>query len=1028
VKANKLAHHIFLAALGSFAAQYAVAAESVTAGEVAPDSIDSFVRDFDKRELERKELERAKLRDRWVKIQEQERTVKNQSAAAELESLKKSAREYERSIESAGKNRSEPYALFNLARVHYTIGRRVVALEQGSGEANFLKSMDLSKLLINTFPDFEKNDQAGYIGALSAEALKQDDAAKKFWQLVGSMKTKSIFVAHAHIALGDERFGDEDPVTALKHYQKALEGLPSTESSRIDYERVRAKYRLSWAAFKAAQLDLAVSTAKDLLQPALATFSLSQRRKITQDAVELVAHALYEQNEFTQIKAELLDKRMHEHAATAGLIIMEKYVANGLHAEANDVGQLVLTHFRLTSELPAILDLVASSCEKIGKTPTRISALEKIAMLLPKDSLWRGQFGNDRMRLRSMEQRAEAAARIVAAHHYDQGLATGSRNSYASAAAFFTILTDFKPNSEDANRWRLKIAHSAYFTNEYKKADAQYDAIRSQQKVDNETLEVAAYQLAMSRERAWRAAYANAVHEGKDPANEAEVNDSLRSLEAAVDDFSNKFPDKARSVDLLLVAAACNRDNNKLAQASKYWQRAMVSAPTHSQRASAIRGILFASVKEGNYSEAVKLSEQFLQLEDWGTLGSPLRTEVLGVLSSAANSESQKLSDLGKVRDAGTLLTRVALDYKEIPAREDHLRNGSYLLAVAGDWTQTRQAAGYYIENGLQKHSADMNYLMARALEHQFEFKAAATQFLLTAKKFPEHKRSVTCLKKAEALAVGEDDYTTAGHAALILGDRSKEQSLRIGNYARAGEHYLQANEPEFALKAASRRLATSKAPSDKIAAEIQSATIRYDSGDEVKALQDYQTIASRIERSKGSLGDSYPQLAALANSKLAEEDLAQLEDFDINTRDTPVQTSINTKAKYFEAMAKRFDTVARLDVPGYSSKARFEIANAAELLSQDILTAQNKYTDQMNNKSRSDLSATSEKLRRMAQRYYSENVLARNRNPGAHRNDPYIKKSTLRLSAFQKTEAKPEFEEEMESAVRLDVPQSWSL
>jgi hypothetical protein len=987
-----------------------------------------YVDAYDAFEADQFKASRSKVQDSWLKLKQERDSKLLDAARKEVDQIEAAIREYERTLDQSENSPDEPYAMFNLARAHFMRAERERSAELGTGSESFEKSLTILKEIETRFQSFEQIDVTRYLSALSLESIGRTDDAKKIWTSLARLPKKSIYVSHANITLGDFEFAASSPGPAVKYFQTALRQLPDTNNDEIEYERARIAYRVMWAAFKSANISVAMQSARDVLTNRVMLKKISYTSQVNTDAVGIIADSLYQLNDQTEIKRVLLDRALIAHAGLIGLKTLQHFHTNSRDPDAIKVGELISQHNPLDANIPAILDLIANSYQRSGKINEQIRTLEKLALMMPKQSLWRSKNSANFENQLVADQKSEGAARIVAGHYYDQGMATGNRNDYEAAASYYRMLITERSNSPDLMRWQLKEAHCHYFTGDYTESDRLYTKISAELQADAETLEVAAYQLVMTRERAWRQTYARAAEQSKSPNSEQSVIETANALQKAIDQFADRFPDKSRTVDALLVAASINRDIQRYPEASRYWQRALVSKPTAPQRAVAIRGILYLALQSGNFKDAVNLSSQFLKLEDWRTLGLPLRNEVIGILASASRDEGKRLNDGGQLSEAGSLLTSVGTAFNDLPERERNLRDGAYMLAAAGDWNSVQATSSAYLNEKLKRFADEMSYLLARSYEYQMRFSDASKQYLKTARSYPKFAKVDFCLQRAEALSVADDDYETAGQATLLLGKRASNPTKRLQYFESSSVYFMKAERADLASSAASERLKSSKDAKDVYHSRLIAARTKYDAGDEATALTELRDLAEQLERSKARLGDRYVELASETNFLIAEDERLQFEDFNIFEREGTPVSNINQKAKYFETMAKLYDRVARLDAPNWAVQARYHLGDAAETFSRDVLAAKTKSETPLSTATAEKLDETAQRLRRLARKYFGENLLARNRNPAAYRDNAWVKKSTLRLAAFQKIDEKPKYEEELQASLQLDIPQNWSL
>lgn len=948
----------------------------------------------------------------------------------QLAALQKAAAKYRRHLEDHGSADNRPYVMLNLAQILGMIGDQLAKKDENAGAFNRNEALTLLRDLTEQFPNFPYREQAGYLRAVVLESLDRQDDALSAWQTLAASAKTTIYGVHARIAVGDHMWQRERAAEATKAYQRALELLGDVNPPDAEYERLRINYRLAWAASRAAEVNIVVSATAELLIPGRHSRSADQRDKIQQDAVELMGDALYENNVMTRTKDVLRRKDISTFAASVGLRTATRYNLSGIHAEAADLGEFLVEEFPLAKDAPQILQVTADSLGKLGKTPRRVTALERLGLLLPSQSLWRSRHKDDPKAIRAMEAVAKSAAEAAAAAHYDIGLAAGNVKAFDTAASFYEILLSQEPNGTDSNSWRLRVAHCRYFGGEYEEAAKLYGSLKSEYKVDGETLQVASYQLVLTNERRWRDNFSKSVEKSQDPLKDAKTIAALAALGQSIDEFAARFPSQGRSVDLLLVGASANRDMERFVDATKYWQRALVSQPSAAQRGIAIRGLVFASMKDGSAGDVVELVRRFLKLEDWRALGLNLGNELRGVLSAAALDEGKRLNDSGKVTEAGHLLTQIADEFTDLPDRDRIYRDGAYMLAIAGDWARAQKAAEGYFKSGLLRNRADMTYLLARAHEYQIRLHDAAEKYLELGEKYPRHSRAVTSLQRAEKLALAEGDFALAAQAAAALGEQAKAEADRLQNYSRAVDHMEKADNPDKALSLARKRMRTAKTPAERLRSQVLVARTTYLSGSEQEALDELAILAKTVDRSRNKLGpQEYASIAGEVNFQLAEEARRKFDDFRIVERGGSVSDKLAEKTRFFEDLVSGYDKAAAAGDPKWAARSRFQLAVSAQSFAEEIAGIPNKTDESLSLRSQSRYKSTIDRLQAMARKYHSSNVLAAQKDPGRYKDNEWIEKSSLRLTG--ETSQMPTGSRRRDvvpTAVQDNMPMQWSL
>jgi len=986
---------------------------------------------FDSYERSVKQESARRFQDAWRQLQKNTEAADRKIAARQLDLLRDSAKKYRRHLKDHPSATNRPFVLLNLAQILDMIGAELS--QRGASGDGFARTEALSLLkeIEDVYPGFVHREDAQYLRATILEALDRKDEALRVWTVLATTGSQSIYAVHANIAAGDHSFEIGDAVAALRFFERGvaiLEGMSDGDGDAYRGERLRLKYRVAWAAYKAAQLEKVIAAAKELLQPLPGISSTEQRTKMQIDAVELIGDALFEGNQLDTTRATLRRRELMDFAPSIGLRTVQRYINNGVFGEAIKVGEFVIDEYPSARELPDLINAVSEAWKGERNANRQIASLERAALLVPAQSLWRSRHAENLAAVKRMEEIGVAAARAVAAHHYDQGLASGSLKAFASASSFYEILVDHQPNGDDSNTWRLRIANCAYFSNNLDEAAQRYGDLKTKFKLDRATLEVASYQEVLTAEKRWRAAFEKAVVKGVDPVRDEDAVLQLKQLEKSIDEFANRFPAQSRSVDLLLVGASANRDQERFDSASRFWQRALVSSPTPSQRAIAIRGLVFANMKAGSPADVIATAGKFLKLEDWKKLGLTLGAELRGVLSAATLDEGERLNKDGRVLEAGKVMVSIARDFPEVPQRDKIFRDGAYMLAIGGHWAEAEAAANDYLSTNLMPSRGDMIYLLARSHEFQIRLQPAADRYLELAQKYPRHPKAALALERAERLGVADGNYRLAGEAAALLGERLTDRTARLAALKRSVEHLDKTGDAERSVQVAGRRLSASNSLASRYESQLLLAKSNFSAGREQQAIDDLEILAKRLEQQRGELGNAARPLLAEVNFLLGEEARRKFEDFGIFERSGSVNEKVAEKMKLFEELVTRYDKSANAGVPSISPRARYQLGEAAELLADEVASIPTRSGQGVTLKAQSRYNDTIQRLREMARRYFSANLLAQRRDPSAYRGNEWVKRSAIKLSARGEKNDATDLTDQLPAAVNAALPQKWSL
>lgn len=959
---------------------------------------------------------------RWNELQEQRRKQDVVDRKSKLETLQKAAASFKANLKEHGSAPSRGLTALGLGQALTEIAELTQQTEPAASMASRGEAIGYFDSAIASGANNDYSEQARYLKALNLEALNRVDAARQAWLDLASRDAKTIYGIRALIALGDGAFAQKRPQAALQQYEKANRTLEKLDIQDKDTELLRVQYRLAWAAFHAGQPQLVISSASKLLLPDR-TMTGDRRNRMIADAIDLIGDALFEANDSGTTESALARRDIKEYAGDIGLRVLKRYYDSGLYQEATAIGELLAQKYPLSRHTPRALSLTGYAYEKSGIKPKQIATFERLAMLLPAESLWRQRFKDDFPATKEMEDLAVAANKIVAYSTYEMAMATGSVRGFIDAAAFFGNLIDHAPNEADAGEWRLRRANSFYFADQLDEAAALYVELKSKYKVTPDILQVASFQLVLCQEMRWRAALVSP--------NANESNSALKMLVALqqhVDEYASNFPEQSRTVDLLLVAASANRDMERFDRASVYWQRALISQPSTGQRAIAIRGLVFAALRLGNPGDVIKTASQFLKLEDWKTLGPSLANELRGILSTAALAEGGRLGRDGNVREAGMLMVQVAQEFKDLPQRSQIYRDGGYLLGVSGAWDQAQQAAIAYLKEDLPQHRADMMYLQGRSQEYQMRFADAARTYIRLAKDAPNFEHNVPNLERAEKFAVGEESFGLAGEAATLLGDRARDHNVRLAAYERAAGHL---SSPDFGNRSvivARRYLDEGKTEDERMKGELLVAKAQYKSGSQEMSIATLVALAQKVEQKRPLLRpQTYAEVSAECAILLGDEARRKFDSVQLNAGRSDGYAQ---KTKHYNELANHFGFAAKRASVRHASEARYKRGDAAEAFARELASLSPASSAGGTVKASSTYGSYIARLQDDAKAAYGENLVVLNQDSTRHRNNEWLRRSAQRLGSQVESALSTSgqgVDDTANAAINYDMPYQWS-
>jgi hypothetical protein len=983
------------------------------------------------------EYERSKAETSVVEFERAKNAVLEAYEKTNRENLEERSRllsegveKYDAQLRTNPTATNRPYVMLNLSKILLELSGLQREMEIAEGSLNRQRAMGLLREIDVSYPDFEFKNEASYQRAVILESIGERDQAIVIWQKLADTNIKDRYALHANLAAGDWEFERASPDVALKYYQKAKDLVSEVPIESRSIDELRIYYRIGWAAYKATKLDLAIQSAKKLLSPGTSAKAARQQEKIVRDASELVGFSLYEQDDLGKLKVTVRQPEFSRFGAAIILTAMTRYQSASQNQQVADLGAFAAEHFGVSKEIPDIIVLAAQANKNLKKEQTRMDLLESLAALLPENSLWRNKHKEQLSLIKSMETQAKSAALSVAAWYYENGVAGGSQRAFKRAAGYFDILISDDPNATDAIDWRLKRANCALYSGGIDDAVMRYNELITGLKISDETLSIAMYQRTIALERKWRGFVENNTQKGRPVASDPQTLEALRHLEASVEEHANKFPNQSRSIDLLLVAASANRDHNRFVEAATFWQRSLLGSPTDVQRAMAIRGLVFAELRKGKPIDVINMVTKFLQLESSKSLSQNLAVELHGVLASAAREEANQRAKNGDNEGAGDLLVAIAREFKQIPGRELLLRDGAYMQAIGGNWQSAERSADNYLAEGNKKYWGDLTYLKARSAEYQMRFPLAVTTYISLAKKEPNHTRTMASLDRAEKLAIADENFKQAAESKIVLSQIIKDIDTKLAALDDACEYQIRSGSIESARDTAEVRAKTASTKPQRVESEILLARIRYLLGDQQSALDDMDTIDKQLDKNRFTFGDRYPRLSASANIFLADHLKQKFMDMRLSDKSN-LQQAVDQKSDIFASLSQRLDKVASLDQRDISPKARYQLALAAQDFADEIAALPARTGETLTLRSQTRFNQNMTRLRDLAKRYHSNNILAKQRAPQFYGNNEWIKKSAQALSnqgdaSGLARDKQPR--DQTTQATHMEVPQQWNF
>jgi tetratricopeptide (TPR) repeat protein len=995
-----------------------------------PESVQAysqFWRSFDDYENHRRNSEQSQKMGAWDQIRQEFSFQDGTARDRELDLLQEAAARYQNHLESHPDAGNAPYVKLNLAQIQANIASLRDEQSPKSGDKHRKTALTILAEISKEHPGFVLQEEAQYLRATLLEGLGQNESAFTIWLSLAAKARHSIFGVHAFLAVGDHYFAKEKPQDALKAYRKGRGLLDGLEVKDKDIERLRFQYRMAWAAYRSAELDQCIATTVELLEPGHEFRNLRVKQKVESDAVELAGDALFEKDDMATIRSTLQNKLIRAHAAAIGLRIMNRQMGLENKEKLLEIGPFLVENYPKAKEMPDILMLLANVYKEQKQQDRYLATLERLSLLLPGNSLWRNHQQSEPLVIQNMEEKSLAATQLLAAQSYEQGMVQGSPASFKTALTYYENLIRSKPQHAEAETWKLRRAHCFYFSEQWAEADKAYEQFKSERQVTAPNLELASYQQILAREKIWRQSLQKTVSNRGTPGKDPLVVEKLRKLEQGIDEFADRFPGRPHSVDLLLLAASANRDLNNYEEAEKYWSRSLLSSPSPGQRTLAIRGLVQARIKNGSPQDIVALTRNFLKLEDWNELGSGFGGELKGVLSAAAKDAGENLNKKGEVTEAGRMLLGLAEEFPDLPDYDSIYRDGAYYLAIGGAWNEALKASEQYLAKNDRAKAADMIYLKARSQEYQMRFRDAAQTHLALVERFPRYARSSGSIQRAEDLAIAEDEYRMAGRAAMLAVQYQKNLDGRYGAYVRASRHYKQTQAWDQALLALQEAQKISRQPGTKLKTKTEIARLMLAKGDRDEAANIYRQLAQETSRRQENIDKAtFQAISGEANFQLAEFERQNFEAIAAAGDEGIHPEKSEEKALRLERSLNYYAKAIATQDPEWATRARYGAGQTAERMSQSLRHALARRDRSQDSESRT-LQDQAQRWQSLAQEYFSQNLLVRNKEPHRYKDSVWVEKSALKLSGMATGAPKTEEKTEVPASVGTSTPYMWS-
>ena len=983
---------------------------------------------FDSYEEARVERKKNEVMTRWLNLKEKYSSDKIRYNNNYIADLKENAQQYQKLREQFRQQPNYPNISLNLAFLYYNIAMGYNPKKKAIDESYLTKAISVLNEITSPKSKFEELDKALYLKSIILGHLGQVSKSKSSWRNLAHNSIRSMYTAYANIALGDMLFESENPQLAIKKYMKALKIIKSLNNlSNKDYEILRVQYRIAWSSYRSADLKTCISFALKILQPQRQALKISTKHRIESDMIELLGDALFEVNDLPYTKSTLKRKILKSYSSKISLRVMERYFENESYRDVTDIGEFATSKFVKSLESPQILSIIAKAYKFINSEDGYLASLERLAILIPHNSLWRRTHGLNTHAISAMERISKDALIKIAAHYYTKSISTSSATGFKTAASYYKMLEKIEQDATKKSMWILKQANSHYFSGHIGQAKRQYSRLISDSHLSKEQLKTTLYQLVLCDEHILNQELIKILEKNKKISKDPILTQLIKNFEDGVNTFGNRFPNSNKSIDLLQKIAIAFRDLNMFEKSDQYWNRILLSNTSINQRDLAIRGIVYSKIRSSSPREQLEIISSFLVMENWTRSRRILRNELRATLTQAVRDASDKLSSSGQPLAAANLIISICEKVKNFPQRDQLIRDSSYLYAIGSDWKSALKLANRYLSSKDYKYKGDLSYLKARSQEYLLDFNSSARSYLAMAKNYPQHRRSKVALRRSFTLSLSERNYDTAIDAKILLAKRTKSKFSKSQLYQEAAQLYANQNMLDKAYDTILLALKNANSPESNLTVRLERARLNYQIGRVSQSLKELKKISKEARLVKDKIGISnFEKIYGESNFLLASEKKIIFDQMNIDQDLKHTVESIHDKIQVFDEIQSRLYMSIRSQSPQWASKSRYTIAIAAESLRDQIrnFIASNKIPKTMETK----LIGIAKRFNIIAQKMFSQNLIARAKRPDQYKDNPWIKKSAIRVSGFKIPNLSIENHEYLPYTLSEVIPREWSL
>ncbi len=419
-----------------------------------------------------------------------------------------------------------PDAMFRLAELYFekssddylrrsrSYENELLAFERGERpdepllpEPTYEDTIGLHKDLLLRFPDYRLADAARYLlGYCYGEQNQTEEALASYVALVDN-HPNSKFLAEVWTRIGEIHFegDDEDSLSkAIAAYRK-VQQFP--DSPYFD----KALYKIAWSYYRLDEFDKAVTSFVELVdyadkQKSETGISGSELRA---EAIQYIAISLADEGwgGLDRAKGVLGPIESRDYTGELWKRYGEILYDQTRYQDAIGVLGYTINKYPNASYNPEAQEKIVRAYEQLRNFDGATAAREKLVKDYSKGSAWYTSNEQDQDAITKAESLTERSLYTAAIFRHQQaqaykksGRLGDARESYVAAANAYEKYLNRFPSSKNSYDFEFFLAECLYYSDDFKRAAAQYDKVRDS-KIDNKHLEGAALSSVLTYEK-----------------------------------------------------------------------------------------------------------------------------------------------------------------------------------------------------------------------------------------------------------------------------------------------------------------------------------------------------------------------------------------------------------------------------------------------------------------------------------------------------------------------------------------------